>query len=128
MQEQLTTLNREKQGVDKRLQQVTNKLVQVQAELTEEKELRKALELNQASWQDKYKTLQNEMTECQTKKQAEVTDLKEQVQDLMFYLDAQKKVENSELREEIASGRILIPETSGTAKKNTRPSKSRKKR
>lgn len=128
VKEQLTTLSREKQGVDKRLQQVTNKLGQVQAELTEEKELRKALELNQASWQDKYKTLQTEMTECQTTKQSEVADLKEQVQDLMFYLDAQQKVENSDLREEIATGRILIPETSGTVKKNTRPSKSRKKR
>ncbi|KZC04189.1 PREDICTED: BRCA1-associated protein [Dufourea novaeangliae] len=128
LKEELATLSREKQSVDKRLQQVSNKLVQVQAELTEEKELRKALELNQVTWQDKYKTLQNEMTEYQSTKQAEVTDLKEQVQDLMFYIDAQKKVENSELREEIASGRIMIPETSGTVKKNTRPSKSRKKR
>lgn len=114
--------------MDKRLQQVSNKLVQVQAELTEEKELRKALELNQASWQDKYKTLQNEMTEYQKEKQTEVTNLKEQVQDLMFYLDAQKKVENSELREEIESGRIVIPETSNSVQKNVRPSKSRKKR
>lgn len=104
-------------------------MIQVQAELTEEKELRKALELNQASWQDKYKILQNEMTEYQKTKQTEVTNLKEQVQDLMFYLDAQNKVENSELREEIASGRIVIPETSNSAKKNTtRLSKSRKKR
>ncbi|KOC66982.1 BRCA1-associated protein [Habropoda laboriosa] len=128
VKEQLATLSREKQNVDKRLQQVSNKLVQVQAELTEEKELRKALELNQASWQDKYKTLENEMTECQRTKQVEVSNLTEQVQDLMFYLDAQKKVENSELREEIASGRIVIPETSTSAKKTTRPSKSRKKR
>lgn len=129
VKEQLTTLTREKQNVEKRLQQVTNKLGQVQVELTEEKELRKALELNQASWQDKYKTLQNEMTEYQKTKQTEVTNLKEQVQDLMFYLDAQNKVESSELREEIATGRIVIPETSNTAKKNnTRPSKSRKKR
>ncbi|CAK9830807.1 BRCA1-associated protein [Anthophora retusa] len=127
VKEQLATLSREKQNVDKRLQQVSNKLVQVQAELTEEKELRKALELNQASWQDKYKALQDKMTEYQRTKQEEVTNLKEQVQDLMFYLEAQKKVENSELREEIASGRIVIPETSTTAK-NTRPSKSRKKR
>ncbi|XP_003489600.1 BRCA1-associated protein isoform X1 [Bombus vosnesenskii] len=126
--EQLATLTREKQNVDKRLQQVSNKLVQVQAELTEEKELRKALELNQASWQDKYKMLQDEMTEYQKTKQTEITNLKEQVQDLMFYLDAQNKVENSELREEIASGRIVIPETSNSAKKNIRPSKSRKKR
>lgn len=68
------------------------------------------------------------MTEYKEAKQAEVADLKDQVQDLMFYLDAQKKVEDSELRDEIASGRIMIPETSNPAKKNTRPSKSRKKR
>lgn len=127
VKEQLVALTREKQSVEKRLQQVSNKLGQVQTELIEEKELRKALELNQASWQDKYKTLQNEMTEYQKTKQAEVTNLKEQVQDLMFYLDAQNKVESSELREEIASGRIVIPETSNSAKKSARPCKSRKK-
>ncbi|XP_078047757.1 BRCA1-associated protein isoform X2 [Augochlora pura] len=128
VKEELAILNREKQNVEKRLQQVSNKLGQVQLELTEEKELRKALELNQVSWKDKYQTLQNEMTEYKNTKTGEVTDLKEQVQDLMFYIDAQRKVENSELREEIATGRIMIPETSGTVKKNTRSSKSRKKR
>lgn len=126
--EQLANLSREKQNVDKRLQQVTSKLSQVQTELGEEKALRKALELNQTSWQKKYKTLEHDMTAYQTSKEAEVVDLKEQLQDLMFYLQAQTKIEKSEFREEIATGQIMIPESSGAVKKTVRSPKSRRKR
>jgi len=81
----------------------------VQAELTEEKDLRKALQLNQTSWQAKYKKLQDELSELKTAKETEITDLKEQIRDLMFFLDAQKQIEESVDREEIATGRIVIP-------------------
>ncbi|EZA54648.1 BRCA1-associated protein [Ooceraea biroi] len=106
---QFATLNRDKQALEKRLQHATNKLTQVQAELTEEKDLRKALQLNQTSWQTKYKKLKDELSELKTTKEAEVTDLKEQIRDLMFFLDAQKQVEESADRDEIAAGRIVIP-------------------
>ena len=91
--------------LDKRLQHSTNKLAQIQTELTEEKDLRKALELNQTSWQIKYKTLQDELSA----KEAEITDLKEQNRDLMFFLEAQKQIDESVDRDEIATGRIVIP-------------------
>lgn len=91
--------------LDKRLQHSTNKLAQIQTELTEEKDLRKALQLNQTSWQAKYKKLQDELST----KEAEITDLKEQNRDLMFFLDAQKQIDESVDRNEIATGRIVIP-------------------
>ncbi|XP_011705414.1 PREDICTED: BRCA1-associated protein [Wasmannia auropunctata] len=102
---QFVTLNRDKQTLDKRLQHSTNKLAQIQAELTEEKDLRKALQLNQTSWQVKHKKLQDELST----KEAEITDLKEQNRDLMFFLDAQKQIDESVDRDEIATGRIVIP-------------------
>lgn len=113
---QFATLNRDKQTLEKRLQHSTNKLAQVQAELTEEKDLRKALQLNQTSWQTKYKKLQDELTELKTTKETEITDLREQIRDLMFFLDAQKQIEESVDRDEIAAGRIVIPPTSKNGK------------
>ncbi|XP_025995214.1 BRCA1-associated protein isoform X5 [Solenopsis invicta] len=104
---QFATLNRDKQTLDKRLQHSTNKLAQIQAELAEEKDLRKALQSNQTSWQGKCKKLQDELST----KEAEITDLKEQNRDLMFSLDAQKQIDESIDRNEIATGRIVIPPT-----------------
>lgn len=118
---QFATLNRDKQTLEKRLQHSTNKLAQVQAELTEEKDLRKALQLNQTSWQTRYKKLQDELSELKKTKEAEITDLKEQIRDLMFFLDAQKQIEESADRDEIAAGRIVIPPSS----KNGKSSESR---
>ncbi|XP_024872142.1 BRCA1-associated protein [Temnothorax curvispinosus] len=102
---QFATLNRDKQTLDKRLQHCTNKLAQIQTELSEEKDLRKALQLNQTSWQAKYKKLQDDVAT----KEAEITNLKEQNRDLMFFLDAQKQIDESADRNEIAAGRIVIP-------------------
>ncbi|XP_011134904.1 BRCA1-associated protein isoform X2 [Harpegnathos saltator] len=109
-------LNRDKQTLEKRLQQSTNKLTQIQAELTEEEELRKALQLNQTSWQMKYKTLENELSELKTAKETEIADLKEQVRDLMFFLDAQNQIEKSVDRDEIAAGRIVVPPSPSSGK------------
>ncbi|XP_029174662.1 BRCA1-associated protein [Nylanderia fulva] len=113
---QFATFNRDKQTLEKRLLHSTNKLAQVQTELTEEKDLRKALQLNQTSWQTKYKKLQDELSELKKTKEAETTDLKEQIRDLMFFLDAQKQIEESADREEIAAGRIVIPPSSKSDK------------
>lgn len=121
---QFTTLSRDKQALEKRLQHSTNKLSQLQTELTEEKDLRKALQLNQSSWQTKYKKLQDELSA----KETEVTDLKEQIRDLMFFLDAQKQIEESVDREEIATGRIVIPPSPKAGKSSgSRGNKGHKK-
>jgi BRCA1-associated protein len=108
-QKQFATFNRDKQALEKRLQNSTNKLTQVQTELTEEKDLRKALQLNQTSWQTKYNKLKDELSELKISKEEEIADLKEQIRDLMFFLDAQKQIKESADRDEIAAGRIVIP-------------------
>lgn len=116
-------LSREKQGLEKRLQHSTSKLTQIQAELAEEKDLRKALQLNQTSWQVKYKKLENELSELKAAKETEIIDLKEQIRDLMFFLDAQKQIEKSVDRDEIATGRIVMPPSPNSGK----PSGSRER-
>lgn len=115
-QKQFATLSREKQTLEKRLQHSNSKLAQIQTELTEEKDLRKALQSNQVLWQAKYKKLQDELSELKTAKETEITDLKEQIRDLMFFLDAQKQIEQSVDREEIAAGQIVIPSSPKSGK------------
>ncbi|XP_014470820.1 PREDICTED: BRCA1-associated protein [Dinoponera quadriceps] len=110
---QFSVLSRDKQALEKRLQQSINKLTRIQAELTEEKELRKALQLNQTSWQTKCKALHDEVSDLKTAKEKEIVDLKEQIRDLMFFLDAQNQIEKSADRDEIAAGRIVVPPSSG---------------
>jgi len=104
--------------LEKRLQNSINKLTQVQTELTEEKDLRKALQLNQTSWQTKCNKLKDELSELKISKEEEIADLKEQIRDLMFFLDAQKQIKESDDRDEIAAGRIVIPPNP----KNEKPS------
>lgn len=120
-------MTREKQSLEKKLQNSSIKLNQAQSQLAEEKELRQALQMNQLTWQNKHKQLQDEMSELKDKKEAESTDLKEQIRDLMFFLEAQKQIENSAEREEIASGRIVMESgSSNTPKSNTPKSKNKK--
>ncbi|KAH0551340.1 BRCA1-associated protein [Cotesia glomerata] len=122
IKDKIVSLTREKQGLEKKLQHSNTKLNQAQAELTEEKALRHALEQNQFSWQSKHKQLQDEFTEYKTTKESEVVDMKEHIRDLMFYFEAQTKIENSTERDNIAGGTIIIPESSTPNK----PSRSRK--
>ncbi|XP_058794633.1 BRCA1-associated protein [Phymastichus coffea] len=123
---QLTVLTREKQALEKKLQNSSTKLSQAQSQLAEEKELRQALQHNQASWQAKHKKLQDEMNEYKEKKESESSDLQEQIRDLMFFLEAQKQIENSAEKEEIASGRIVIGPGSTPTKTTTPKSKNKK--
>lgn len=114
--------------MEKRLQHTTTKLAQVQSELKEEKELRSSLQINQTTWQTKYKELQEELSELKTTKESEVRDLQEQVRDFMFYFEAQKQIENSANRDEIAAGQIVIaPSPSGSKLKGSRSSKGHKR-
>ena len=55
-------------------------------ELSEERQLGKALRNNQQQWQTKVAKLQEE----NDSKDKEVAELKEQVRDLMFFIDAQQ--------------------------------------
>ncbi|XP_012279850.1 BRCA1-associated protein [Orussus abietinus] len=114
--EQLATLSKEKQTLERKLQHTSTKLNQAQSDLSEEKDLRTALQLNQSTWQAKHKQLQTEIGEYKDTKEAELTDLREQIRDLMFFLEAQKTIENSADREEIASGRIVIGQNASASK------------
>ncbi|XP_015603552.1 BRCA1-associated protein isoform X2 [Cephus cinctus] len=113
---QFSILTREKQSLEKRLQNANSKLAQAQAELSEEKELRQALQLNQTSWQTKHKQLQDELCNYKDAKEVELTDLREQIRDLMFFLEAQRLIENSADRDEIAAGRIVLGQSSSSPK------------
>ncbi|XP_033218355.1 BRCA1-associated protein [Belonocnema kinseyi] len=128
-QKKISTLNKEKQTLEKKIQNITHKLSQSQSELSEEKALRKSLQLNQTSWQTKHKQLQDELAQYKTGKESELTDLKEQLRDVMFFLEAQKQIENSADREEIAAGRILIgPDAKTSKNSSTRSSRRQSKR
>ncbi|XP_011315418.1 BRCA1-associated protein isoform X2 [Fopius arisanus] len=116
----IIALTKEKLALEKRLQTSIIKLNQAQSELSEEKELREALQLNQTSWQTKHKQLQDELKECKSTKESEIQDLKEQIRDLMFFLEAQKQIENSTDKDDIAGGTIIVPETSTTPKSRSR--------
>ncbi|XP_015121101.1 BRCA1-associated protein [Diachasma alloeum] len=118
IKEKIVALTKEKLALEKRLQTSITKLNQCQSELSEEKELRQALQLNQTSWQTKHKQLQEELKECKNAKDREIQDLKEQIRDLMFFLEAQKQIENSTDKDDIAGGTIIVPESSTTTPKS----------
>ena len=69
----------------------------MQKQLTEERELSKALQNNQSSWHIKYKNLEQQYNEFKHNHDKEVTDLQEQLRDVMFFLDTQQKMANTEL-------------------------------
>lgn len=73
------------------------RLKEMQKQLTEERELSKALQTNQSSWHFKYKNLEQQYNELKHNHDKEVTDLKEQLRDVMFFLDTQQKMANTEL-------------------------------
>ena len=123
-QKKISSLNKEKQTMEKKIQSINHKLSQTQSELSEERALRKSLQLNQTSWQVNHKQLQDELSQYKIKKEAEVTDLKEQLRDVMFFFEAQKQIENSAHREEIAEGRIMIgPNANSSKNTSTRGSR-----
>lgn len=73
------------------------RLKEMQKQLTEERELSKALQNNQSSWHIKYKNLEQQYNEFKHNHDKEVTDLQEQLRDVMFFLDTQQKMANTEL-------------------------------
>lgn len=119
VKKQLDAVLKEKQELEKKLQTSSSKLSQSHNQLVEEKELRKALQMNQESWQTKLKQLHDEMEEFKQKKELEVSDFKEQIRDLMFFLEGQKQIENSSEREEIASRQIIVGPSAATLAKGS---------
>ncbi|XP_034487232.1 BRCA1-associated protein [Drosophila innubila] len=97
LQQQQQTMQKEKQNLERKLANHTTKLKEMQKQLTEERELSKALQTNQSSWHIKYKSLEQQYNEFKHNHDKEVTDLQEQLRDVMFFLDTQQKMANTEL-------------------------------
>lgn len=98
-----------------------------QRELSEEREMIKALRSNQTGWETKCTQLEENFKKYQTDKEAEITELKDEIRDLMFYMEAQNAVANSALKDEINDLSITISPASGSEASGSRRSRRKKK-
>ncbi|KAJ8933764.1 hypothetical protein NQ314_013797 [Rhamnusium bicolor] len=110
LQSKLSTITKEKQTVERKLQQQNSKLTTTLSDLNEERQLGKALRNNQQQWQTKLTKLEEKFNELKESKEKEIADLKEQVRDLMFFIDAKQIIDKSDDREDIAGGTVTIGE------------------
>lgn len=126
LQETITTLKKEKVVSEKKVQQLSARLTQIQSDLAEERQMSKAMQDNQSAWQKQYSELEGKFNSYKYEKDKEINDLKEQLRDIMFYFEAEKQVMASDHRDEIAEGHIVVGESSTKTKhrhkKNTRSS------
>lgn len=91
-----------------RVSQLTQRLSSTLSDLSEERQLGKALRTNQAQWQTRVTSLEQRLDAKTQQSDQEIKDLKEQLRDLMFYLEAQNMIAKSDHREEIATGSITV--------------------
>lgn len=123
LQAKVSSLSKEKQTLERKLQQQSSKLSVTMSELNEERQLGKAMRSNQQQWQNKIKSLEENFAETMKVNSAEIAELKEQVRDLMFFIDAKNTIEKSEMKDEIASGSVTV----GNAAPKTTKHRRRKK-
>ncbi|EDV91293.1 GH14868 [Drosophila grimshawi] len=97
LQQLQQSMQKEKLSLERKLAHHATKMKEMIKQLTEERELSKALQNNQSSWHQKYKNLEVQYNEFKHSHDKEVTDLKEQLRDVMFFLDTQQKMANTEL-------------------------------
>ncbi|XP_054276421.1 BRCA1-associated protein-like [Macrosteles quadrilineatus] len=126
LQEKITLLKKDKVNADKKIQQLTTRLNQTQNELTEERQMSKAMQANQSAWQKKYSELEDKFNCFKSEKDKEISELKEQLRDIMFYFEAEKQVMASEQKDEIAEGHIVVGEPSSGNRAKHRRKKSMK--
>lgn len=77
--------------------------------MAEERQMTKALQSNQSSWQAKYTALETKYNQYKNEKNNEITELKDEIRDLMFYMEAQNTIAKSDLKEEIATSSVTVP-------------------
>lgn len=123
MEQKIQILTKEKQNLERKLASNANKLKETQKQLADECQISKALQNNQSSWQTKYTTLEQVHKEYAEKKEAELSDIKEQLRDIMFYMEAQSKIAESDMKDEIVTGSVVVPE-SEQPKSNRRKKKN----
>lgn len=86
-------------------------------DFAEERQMSKALQSNQSSWQTKYTALETKYEHYKNEKDCEILELKEEIRDLMFYMEAQNTIAKSDLKEEIASSSVTVPNNPPEANK-----------
>lgn len=102
------------------------RIKELQKHLAEEKQISKAFDFNQTSWRDRYHEMVKKMKELEVSKNAELTEVREQLRDIMFYMEAQRKISESDLKEDIQGGSVIVPET--TEPSTSGAGKNRKKK
>lgn len=114
-QEKLQVLKKEKVSVEKKMQQLNTRLNQAQSELTDERQMSKAMQDNQSAWLKKYNELEEKFNTHKSEKDREIAELKEQLRDIMFYFEAERQVKASDQCDEIAEGHIVVGEAANTS-------------
>nr|XP_002130211.1 BRCA1-associated protein [Ciona intestinalis] len=117
-------LEKEKQSLKHRNQQLSNKFTETLADLSNERELNKSLVHNQDVWKSKVIALE----EQSLKQKKEIDDLREELRDVMFYIQASQTIEKEGggMREDIRGGQILVgPGTSSGGDQKKRGKKKR---
>lgn len=68
------------------------------------------------------------MKEMEVEKNAELTEVREQLRDVMFYMEAQRQISQSDLKEEMQAGSVIVPDaepSTTTGIKNRKKKKNR---
>ncbi|KAL1453831.1 hypothetical protein WDU94_010142 [Cyamophila willieti] len=125
----LAQVTKEKVALEKKVQTMSHKLSQVQAELSEERQMSAALRQNQKDWQVKVNKLETEMKTLREEKQKETAELKDQLRDIMFYLEAQNTIAKADNTGEIQEGHVIVGEpAAATSQSGVNKPRRRKKR
>ncbi|KAH9638770.1 hypothetical protein HF086_002010 [Spodoptera exigua] len=102
LSEQVATLTKENKNLERKLQQVTNKLSVLQNELSEERGLAAALANSQAEWQARAKLKEETFVK-------EVSELKEQLRDMMFFVEARGQLQQANVsQDELAAAQVSV--------------------
>ncbi|KAI7693068.1 hypothetical protein SSS_02121 [Sarcoptes scabiei] len=125
-------LRKNKQQLEKKLNQSNQKMQKIQTELNDEKELNRCLRKNQEELTKKIADVEDKLNESQKTRASEVEELRDQIRDLMFFLEAKDKLQSipETSKEEIESGTILINQhkiEKTSSKSSNRSKKSNKK-
>lgn len=108
----MDNLKKDKQQLEKKISQLSQRLSKTASSFEEEQELNKCLRKNQDEWQKKLVDIEK----IKQQKETEINELKEQLRDVMFFLEAKDKLQTvtEASKEEIEGGQIYIkPGTSG---------------
>jgi BRCA1-associated protein len=125
LESKLSAMQKEKVNLEKKIAQLTQKLVKATTDVKEEKEFNKCLEKDTKGWKEQIAKLESEYNEYKIAKEAEISDLKEQLRDVMFFLESKSQIEKSIYKDEIVDGQVTVDESSvpSTSKKANRKKK-----